>query len=188
MEHSIGNPRSTQEGDQIARSNKKPKRKITNYIFDKQNEQDEQMQDVEIQQRLAGSHVTIEKGTQVEPRHPSSISFRDMLRGEQTVKETLVIQQQEEDDGSDDDSPPEDYTDEDRCPVILLSKEEKKVLRKPWRNSLIIKMFDGKLGYMGLMRRLKKKWNIRGELALTDIGCRYFIASVSADSEQEKDD
>ncbi|XP_021757939.1 uncharacterized protein LOC110722976 [Chenopodium quinoa] len=26
------------------------------------------------------------------------------------------------------------------------------------------------------MRRLKKKWNIRGELSLTDIGCDYYIA------------
>lgn len=49
-------------------------------------------------------------------------------------------------------------------------------MRRPWKNSLIIKMFDGKLGYMGLMRRLKKKWNLRGEISLTDIGCRYFIA------------
>lgn len=46
----------------------------------------------------------------------------------------------------------------------------------PWKNSLIIKMFDGNLGYMGLMCRLKKKWNIRGEMALTDIGHKYFIA------------
>lgn len=49
-------------------------------------------------------------------------------------------------------------------------------MRQPWRNSLIIKMFDGNLGYMGLMRRLKKKWSIKGELSLTDIGCKYFIA------------
>lgn len=41
--------------------------------------------------------------------------------------------------------------------------------------SLIIKLLDGKLGYMGLMRRLNIKWSIKGELALTDIGCQYYI-------------
>lgn len=63
---------------------------------------------------------------------------------------------------------PDDYVKDERCPTILLTKEEKKKMRKPWRNSLIINMFDGKLGYMGLMRRLKRKWSIKGEMALTD--------------------
>lgn len=53
-------------------------------------------------------------------------------------------------------------------------------MRQPWINSLIIKMFDGNLGYMGLMRRLKKKWSIRGELSLNDIGHRYFIARFTS--------
>lgn len=82
---------------------------------------------------------------------------------------------EDEDDVSDDDVAPEEYENDERCPAILLTKEEKKRMRRPRRHSLIIKMFDGNLGYMGLMRRLKKKWSIRGELALTDIGCRYFI-------------
>ncbi|XP_048498020.1 uncharacterized protein LOC125496563 [Beta vulgaris subsp. vulgaris] len=82
----------------------------------------------------------------------------------------------DEEDVSDDDMAPEDLMEDERCLVILLSKEEKRRMRKPWRNSLIIKMFDGKVGYMGLMRKLKRKWSIKGELALTDIGCRYYIA------------
>lgn len=49
-------------------------------------------------------------------------------------------------------------------------------MRQPWRNSLIIKMFSGNVGYMGLMRKLKKKWNLKGELALADIGCKFFVA------------
>lgn len=105
-------------------------------------------------------------------------SFRDMLRG--TAGQPSIHQQleamEEDDEVPDDDLGPEDLEPDDRCPVILLTKEEKKQMRQPWKNSLIIKMFDGNLGYMGLMRRLKKKWNIRGELALTDIGHKYFIA------------
>lgn len=35
--------------------------------------------------------------------------------------------------------------DEDGCSTILLSKEEKVRLRRPWRNALIIKLFDKRL-------------------------------------------
>lgn len=47
-------------------------------------------------------------------------------------------------------------------------------------NTLIIKMFDGKLGYMGLMKRLKKVWQLKGELTLTDIGCKFFIVRFTS--------
>lgn len=56
---------------------------------------------------------------------------------------------------------------------------KKKRITKPWKTTLIIRMFDGSLGYMGLMKRLKKKWQLKGDLALTDIGCKYFIARFS---------
>lgn len=39
-------------------------------------------------------------------------------------------------------------------------------------------MFDS-LGYMGLMKCLKKKWQLKGELVLTNIECKYFIARFS---------
>lgn len=82
----------------------------------------------------------------------------------------------EEDDISDDDTGPEDLVDSERCPVILLTKAEKLAIRRPWKNTLIIRMFDGSLDYMGLMKRLKRKWQLKGEFSLTDIGCKYFIA------------
>lgn len=44
------------------------------------------------------------------------------------------------------------------------------------KDSLIINLFDGNLENMGLMRRLKKKRNIKAELLLTYFGCKYFIA------------
>ncbi|XP_048501488.1 uncharacterized protein LOC125497832 [Beta vulgaris subsp. vulgaris] len=105
-------------------------------------------------------------------------SFRDMLNGARTngLSPTQDNYLMDDDDVSDDDLAPEDMMEDERCPVILLSKDEKRRMRKPWRNSLIIKMFDGKVGYMGLMRKLKRKWSLKGELALTDIGCRYYIA------------
>lgn len=74
---------------------------------------------------------------------------------------------------------PDDIADDPRCPVILLSKEKKQRLRKPWKHALIIKMFDTTIGYMSLMKRLKKKWELNGGLVLTGIGHDYFIARFS---------
>lgn len=61
------------------------------------------------------------------------------------------------------------------CPVILLSKEEKKRLRLPWKHSLIIKLFDKKLSYAVLIRRLRLMWSLKGEIALTYVGCAYYV-------------
>ncbi|XP_021744863.1 uncharacterized protein LOC110710829 [Chenopodium quinoa] len=124
-----------------------------------------------------------------------SLSFREILRGEsdklrresdKSLANSLNVMNIEDeiDEVSDDEeidevSDDEEILNDDRCPVIRLSKEEKTMLRQPWKTSLIIKLFSGRIGYMGLMRRLKKKWNIKGELALTDIGCNYYIARFS---------
>lgn len=48
---------------------------------------------------------------------------------------------------------------------------------------MIIKMFAGNVGYMGLMRKLKKKWNLKGELALTNIGHKFFITRFTNQSD-----
>ncbi|XP_021734047.1 uncharacterized protein LOC110700755 [Chenopodium quinoa] len=85
----------------------------------------------------------------------------------------------EEDEISDDDEPPDDIAEDPKCPIILLSKEEKRKLRQPWKHTLIIKMFNSKIGYMSLMKRLKRKWELKGGLSLTDIGHDYFIARFS---------
>ncbi|XP_021851501.2 uncharacterized protein At4g02000-like [Spinacia oleracea] len=86
---------------------------------------------------------------------------------------------EDDEDLSDDDIAPDEVMDDPKCPVILLTKEEKKRLRKPWKFALIIKMFNSKIGYMSLMKRLKKKWNLDGGLILTDVGNDYFIALFS---------
>lgn len=79
-------------------------------------------------------------------------------------------------DNSENDEPPPDLEEHNKCPVIMLSKEEKQHLRKPWKQTLKIKMFDANIRYMSLMKHLKKKWELKGGLILTDIGHDYFIA------------
>jgi len=76
-------------------------------------------------------------------------------------------------DTSDDDEPVEE--EDPLCPTIRLTAAEKRVLREPWRNGLIIRMFDKGIGYLQLKRRLKTKWALRGDFSLIDIGYDYYI-------------
>lgn len=78
-------PKSNQEKDQINRSNKIPRRKITHLIFKKQNQQDFQdvqmveagatHQSIEQRPHLKGHQVTLSRWNQT-----ANVSFRDMLR------------------------------------------------------------------------------------------------------------
>lgn len=174
-------PRSFEEKDQLVRSNKKPKRKINRLIFDKSPEGDLQPM-VTDDPVLSANHNEIPPPTS--PPHPS---FRDMVRGLNPSSSPVssFIPIEEDDEVSDDDSIPENFTEDERCPAILLSKAEKIRMRKPWKQALIIKLLDGKIGYMGLMRRLKRKWNLKGELTLTDVGCQYYIARFSNDADYQ---
>jgi len=36
-------------------------------------------------------------------------------------------------------------------------------------------MFDKGVGYMQLKKRLKSKWNVKGDFSIIDIGCDYFV-------------
>ena len=47
--------------------------------------------------------------------------------------------------------------------------------KDPWRNTIIIRMFDKGIGYLQLKRRLKTKWALRGDFSLIDVGCDYYV-------------
>lgn len=177
------NPTPKEIQDQLTRSNKKPKTKITHEIFGEDVIPDnnlgmeidqQQGKDVPILPRdFLPSHQTQNPQNQAKKR----ISFRDFMLSQQNQNAILeFVEGDSDDDVSDDDEPPEDIEDTEKCAVILLSKEEKKRMRKPWKNTLIIKMFNGRLGYMGLMKRLQRIWQLKGSFSLTDIGCKFFIA------------
>lgn len=71
------------------------------------------------------------------------------------------------DDLMEDDEPSEN--EDPTCPTILLTAAEKRMLREPWRNALIVRMFDNGIGYTQLKRRLKTKWALKGDFSLIDI-------------------
>lgn len=118
-----GNPtKSSKERDLLSRSNKKHKRKITHLIFERNASTDEQMIEAEETNRV---ETEISKSIS---RNPNQPSFRDMLRGEnlqQTSSQFEGAANSDDEDVSDDDIAPEDLELDDKCPVILLTKEEK---------------------------------------------------------------
>jgi len=106
------------------------------------------------------------------------ISYRDTLQRNNLnltfeTRYNPIWMAEVNDDNSDDGEPVED--DEPLCPTILLTTAEKKVLREPWRNALIIRMFNKGIGYLQLKRRLKTKWALQGDFSLIDIGCDYYV-------------
>lgn len=173
------NSQSREEKDQLLRSNKKTKRKITNWIFDHSSQDDSH--DIamgEVPQPLL-SKGSPTAGLLNNPGNQGIRSFSDLVKNHSSYQQGLLNEEvpvDEDDEISDDDEVPEELEQDERCPCILLTRAEKRRMRHPWKQALIIKMFSGNVGYMGLMRKLKRKWSLKGDLSLTDIGHKYFIA------------
>lgn len=98
------------------------------------------------------------------------LSYSEMVTGRGRNDTT------EEDDVSDDDEQG-DKCDDPRCPKILLTKEEKRSLRRPWRQSLIVKVLGRKVGYNFLHNRLKAMWRPKARMELIALENDYFIVS-----------
>uniref|UniRef100_A0A5K1DET1 CCHC-type domain-containing protein n=1 Tax=Nymphaea colorata TaxID=210225 RepID=A0A5K1DET1_9MAGN len=62
---------------------------------------------------------------------------------------------------------------QDNC--VCFSAEEKRVMRQPWRNALIIKLLGKVLGYKALSSRIKKLWVLQGNYRIVDLGMDYFL-------------
>ncbi|XVF65824.1 hypothetical protein PTKIN_Ptkin09bG0281700 [Pterospermum kingtungense] len=81
------------------------------------------------------------------------LSFRDKLMGGQGRHENFS-QSEEEGFVSDDDEVLVDEDEED-CPTIGLTKREKERIRRPWRQTLIVKVMGRSVGFNFLLRRIK---------------------------------
>ncbi|XP_021733162.1 uncharacterized protein LOC110699982 [Chenopodium quinoa] len=76
---------------------------------------------------------------------------------------------------SDEDIPLNCDSDDESCLKILLNKEENKRLRAPWKFAIIVKLFDKRMSYEVLIKRLRLKWHLKGDIALTDVGNAYYV-------------
>lgn len=184
--------RSTEEAYQLARSTKKMKRgtdqnPVQNYSIDFMVEDIGMNSPEAIESdisRVSESMMDINQ----EHDNPPRRSFRDMVQQNNphlsfVARVNPAWENTPYCDVSDDDEAPED--DDPNCPTILISAKEKRQLWYPWRNALIIKMFDKGIGFMQLKRGLKKKWLLKGDFPLIDIGFEYYVTRFMEQEDYE---
>nr|CCA66008.1 hypothetical protein [Beta vulgaris subsp. vulgaris] len=161
---------SSEENDLLQRSNKKFKRMEEDSFMAEGDRSSPPMRE----DSVAASFVEETLGTP--NKSPKKVSYSQAARGLGLQSNPLYVNDSIEDEEiSDDDIPLECDSEDESCPTIYLTKEEKRRIRHPWRNSLIIKLFDRRLSYDILVRRLKYKWNLKGDIALTDVGHAYYV-------------
>ncbi|RYR75978.1 uncharacterized protein LOC127740631 [Arachis duranensis] len=61
---------------------------------------------------------------------------------------------------------------------IHVNKTEKKILEKPWKQALIIKLLGRRISYRVLKRKLDTMWAKIGGMVLIDLGNEYFVARL----------
>jgi hypothetical protein len=63
--------------------------------------------------------------------------------------------------------------------------KEKKHVRAPWRQTIIMKVMGWWGGYTYLLRRLQLLWKIHGNLGLMDLGNDFFLAKFSNSDDRD---
>ena len=165
---------SREEADQLVRSTKKVKRSLPIPSEGTVLGEDENMEDLGLPPlRVSETH----KDGPPQGGYRCAISYRAMLqRNYPNLNFSARVNPIWEGNNileSDDDEPVE--VEDPTCSTTTLSAEEKRMLREPWRDALIIKMFDKGIRYMQLKKRLRTKWALRGDFSLIDIGHDYYI-------------
>lgn len=167
MENSL----SAEETYLVQRSSKKVKRKAGEHQVEDS--------EVEMVESMETESIVAETPPENGLKGNQNKSYCNVRKGRSSRTQNYGTHIEDDELVSDDDQ--EDSEEEDEsCPLILLSKDEKRRLRMPWKYSLIIKLFDKRLSYAVLIRRLKLMWNLKGEIALTDVGCAFYVARFTS--------
>ncbi|XP_019176912.1 PREDICTED: uncharacterized protein LOC109172219 [Ipomoea nil] len=68
-----------------------------------------------------------------------------------------------------------DLDEDPECPEIPLTREDKIRMRKPWRESLIVKVLGRKVGYTYLTRRLNAIWKPKSRMEVVALDDIYHV-------------
>ncbi|OMO84846.1 reverse transcriptase [Corchorus capsularis] len=112
------------------------------------------------------------------PLESSNVSYKDRVTGSVPVQESTWEDWTEIDEGDDsimfEDSVSDGEEGEDSDSRGRFSVEEKRELRKPWKNALIVKLLGKILGFKALSSRVQQLWRIEGKYRIIDLGNDYF--------------
>ncbi|XP_021298836.1 LOW QUALITY PROTEIN: uncharacterized protein LOC110427624 [Herrania umbratica] len=80
------------------------------------------------------------------------------------------------------------YSDDDMSeianegPYIGLTKEEKRRIRQPWRNTLIVKLLGRDISYTYVSNRVKQLWSLVGEFEAVDLDDGFYCFRLNSKS------
>lgn len=66
------------------------------------------------------------------------------------------------------------------CPRVVITKEEKARIRRPWRRSLIVCVLGRRVSYSYLYQRMKAMWRPEGTMDLIALNDDYFVVKFVA--------
>ncbi|KAJ4826538.1 hypothetical protein Tsubulata_034976 [Turnera subulata] len=102
------------------------------------------------------------------------LSYKEKVLGAAFPVPELTMKDDDADLDSESDVDSGDEEDE-TCPVIRLTSEQKWRLRAPWRQALIVKMLGKKVGYRFMERKLNQLWATNGHIHVTDVGGDFYV-------------
>ena len=108
-------------------------------------------------------------------------SFRDTLVDHPNHPVELDSEDWVSDDDDDGMEKPEE--EDPLCPRIKISKEEKNIIRKPWKRTLIIKLLRRSIGYKTLWSRIIAMRRPKAAIDLVAMDNDYFLAKFSSDDD-----
>ncbi|KAK2442272.1 zinc ion binding / nucleic acid binding protein [Trifolium repens] len=160
-----GRQLSTEEADQVERSEKKVKIGEGRFTG-------------ESTVPISYADIYVADGGVVE-KEAARPSYKQSLTGLDEGMQHDTGHASMEADGEDDDyaglSVVEKMVGQYECPQFILSEKEEKRIQKPWRQGLIVKLMGRRIGYKALETRLKQIWVRKGVITIIDLGGEYFL-------------
>ncbi|KAK2391890.1 zinc ion binding / nucleic acid binding protein [Trifolium repens] len=175
----IGRKLSTEEQDQVERSEKKIKRSSHEYTGES---------------TVPVSYADLYAEKDDAHGEEGRISYKQSLLGKDDGdEEQRRISEEEEDENMDERdhefaglSIVEKTLGQYDCPVLVLSKREETRISRPWRQGVIVKLMGRRIGYKAVETRLKQMWVRKGVISIIDLGMEYFLVYFSNEEDYDK--
>jgi hypothetical protein len=172
-----GKQLSTEETDQVERSEKKVKRKASDFTGDSS---------------MLKSYADIYEHEGDANENNSKQSYKQSLLAEDenlnnhTPNVEMDAEHEEEDEEFAGLTVVEKKVGQYDCPTFILSEREEARIQKPWRQGLIVKLMGRRIGYKALETRLKQIWVRKGVISIIDLGHEYFLVYFTNEEDYTK--
>jgi hypothetical protein len=168
---------STEETDQVERSEKKVKRKAADYTGDSS-------------MPISYADIYEQEGDAV-GGNPKQSYKHSLLGGDENLNQHAQhVEMDAEDDAEEDEftglKVVERKVGQYDCPEFILSEKEETRIQKPWRQGLIVKLMGRRIGYKALETRLKQIWVRKGVISIIDLGYEYFLVYFTNEEDYTK--